>query len=100
MFRIFKKATVIAFIVLSSFVTQNAFGDCLACFSLKGIKIEMKDGIKYNGYVIWHPIWEPLPPPPRGYQSELDIKFEDKGKFPDQVRGWETGEIRQIRVQF
>jgi len=85
MFRIFKNGVVIGSMVLLSCVIQNAFGDCLACFSLKGVKIESKDGIKYNGYVIWHPIWERLSPPPGGYKSELDIKFEDKGKFPDQI---------------
>ena len=93
MFRIFKNGVVIGSMVLLSCVIQNAFGDCLACFSLKGVRIESKDGIKYNGYVIWHPIWERLSPPPGGYKSELDIKFEDKGKFPDQIRGWKKGEI-------
>jgi hypothetical protein len=50
------------------FQPGSLHADCLACFELKGVRVTMKGGQKYSGYVGWNTAW---------------FTSREKSKFPD-----------------
>lgn len=59
--------TLLAAIVFSQ--AHNAFADCSACFVLRGVRVQTKNGQKISGYVGWNEAW---------FKRDIyDIKFPD-----------------------
>ena len=60
--------------------------DCLACFELKGVQIEMKNGNTHRGYVPWNPVW---------------FKERENAKFPDSLlssESWQYTPLEALRL--
>ena len=50
--KLFLVITLLAAIVFSH--AHNAFADCSACFVLRGVRVQTKNGQKISGYVAWN----------------------------------------------
>ena len=51
--------------------TPPASADCIACFELKGVRIQMKDGHRLSGYVRWNASRFDMPGPDSGFPDIL-----------------------------
>lgn len=78
---------IIALLFLNiCFMANTARADCLACFELRGVRIEMKNGTTHRGYVEWNSVW---------------FKERETAIFPDALlssEGWQYSPLKAVRV--
>ena len=56
----FPRAHCSSFVVallLTSLVTSDCLADCMACWKLKGVRVQLKDGTMIEGYATWNDSW-------------------------------------------
>ncbi|MDD3927047.1 MAG: hypothetical protein PHT33_10380 [bacterium] len=60
-----------------------AYADCIACFELKGVKVELKNGKIASGYVAWNSAWfEAEGYKPKSPYALVDSKEANRRKQP------------------
>lgn len=80
------KVVLIIFLIAFSHQANMVQADCLACFELKGVQIELKNGRMHRGYVQWNFVW---------------FKERENARFPDSLlssESWQYPPLEFVRL--
>jgi len=64
-------------LLLAAQLASNCHADCIACWQLKGVIVQLKDGITIEGYATWNDSW--------AASSDQSSSVEKQKPFPEVI---------------